>query len=202
MPTAYPVHLRADDELVDSARRGSLPAFGELVERHRAVVYRVAARMVGPDDADDVTQEAFLRAFHRLDRFRSDSPFRSWLLRIAHNAALDALERRRRAPLAGDEAADGDQAESAARAPSERTPADELEIDERRQRLELKLEGLRPSHRAVLVLRDLEGLPYDEIAELTEMPLGSVKARLHRARAELIQILRSNTYDWELPDER
>jgi RNA polymerase sigma-70 factor, ECF subfamily len=201
MPASLPVHLRPDDELVEVARRGSLPAFGELVERHRAVVYRVAVRMVGPDDADDVTQEAFLRAFHRLDRFRSDSPFRSWLLRIAHNAALDALERRRRAPSSSDEL-DADAADATAGALTDRTPADELEVSERRQRLELKLEGLRPTHRAVLVLRDLEGLPYDEIAALTEMPLGSVKARLHRARAELIQILRSNTYDWELPDER
>ena len=82
-----------------------------------------------------------------------------------------------------------------------RTPADELEAAERRGRLEAKLDLLRPTHRAVLVLRDLEGLAYDEIAELTDQPLGSVKGRLHRARHELIEVLRTNTYDWELPDE-
>jgi RNA polymerase sigma factor (sigma-70 family) len=91
-------------------------------------------------------------------------------------------------------------APSASGAP--KTPADELEESERRSRLELKLERLRPAHRAVLVLRDLEGLPYEEIADVTETPLGSVKGRLHRARSELIEILRTNTYDWELPDER
>lgn len=193
-----------DSNLVRRARGGDLAAFSELVERHRAVVYRVAARMVGADDADDVAQEAFLRAFHRLDRFRGDAPFLSWLLRIAHNAALDTLARRQRDPRPGEEPVGEDQPETAPvhASTSPKTPADALEESERRSRLEHKLERLRPTHRAVLVLRDLEGLPYDEIADVTETPLGSVKARLHRARAELIEILRTNTYDWELPDER
>jgi RNA polymerase sigma-70 factor (ECF subfamily) len=194
----------ADGDLVRRARGGDLAAFGELVERHRAVVYRIAARMVGRDDADDVAQEAFLRAFHRLDRFRGESPFGNWLMRIAHNAALDQLARRRRDPLPRDDADDrpGDGELVSTPALAAKTPADELEENERRARLETKLEALRPSHRSVLVLRDLEGLPYEEIAELTEMPLGSVKGRLHRARAELVEILRTNTYDWDLPYER
>jgi RNA polymerase sigma-70 factor (ECF subfamily) len=191
-----------DSNLVRRARGGDLTAFSALVERHRAVVYRVAARMVGADDADDVTQEAFLRAFHRLDRFRGDSPFHSWLLRIAHNAALDTLNRRQRDPLPHGETSDDDQPYRDAVSATSKTPADALEARERRTRLEHKLEGLKPAHRAVLVLRDLEGLPYDEIADVTETPLGSVKGRLHRARAELIEILRTNTYDWELPDDR
>jgi RNA polymerase sigma-70 factor, ECF subfamily len=191
-----------DSNLVRRARGGDLTAFSELVERHRAVVYRVAARMVGTDDADDVTQEAFLRAFHRLDRFRGDSPFLSWLLRIAHNAALDTLDRRQRDPLPLAETNDDDLPHPDTVSVSAKTPADALEASERRTRLEHKLEGLKPAHRAVLVLRDLEGLPYDEIANVTETPLGSVKGRLHRARAELIEILRTNTYDWDLPDER
>jgi RNA polymerase sigma-70 factor (ECF subfamily) len=193
-----------DSNLVRRARGGDLAAFSELVERHRAVVYRVAARMVGSDDAEDVTQEAFLRAFHRLDRFRGDAPFLSWLLRIAHNAALDTLGRRQRDPRPSEELQDDDQPEGTPvhASTAARTPADALEASERRSRLERKLERLRPAHRAVLVLRDLEGMPYDEIADVTETPLGSVKARLHRARAELIEILRTNTYDWELPDER
>jgi RNA polymerase sigma-70 factor (ECF subfamily) len=190
-----------DSELVRRARGGDVLAFGELVERHRALVYRVAARMVGPDDADDVAQEAFLRAYHRLGKFRGDAPFRAWLLRITHNAALDTLDRRQRDPIAS-ESASGEQVSDAVVPVDHKTPADELEIAERRARLESKLDGLRPSHRSVLVLRDLEGLAYDEIAALTETPLGSVKGRLHRARTELIEILRSNTYDWELPDER
>ena len=81
-------------------------------------------------------------------------------------------------------------------------PARSLEESERRSRLASKLEQLQPAHRSVLVLRDLEGFSYEEIAEVTDSPLGSVKGRLHRAREELITMLRRNTYDWELPDER
>jgi RNA polymerase sigma-70 factor (ECF subfamily) len=147
-----------------------------------------------------VTQEAFLRAFHRLDRFRGEAPFRAWLLRIAHHAALDTLERRRRHPAAAD--GDGQEAEADDGRTEPRTPADALEVSERRERLRRKLGLLRPAHRTVLVLRDLEGLSYDEIADLTDQPLGSVKGRLSRARNELIALLRANTYDWELPDER
>jgi RNA polymerase sigma-70 factor, ECF subfamily len=189
--------IELDDELVRQARAGKVSAFEALVERHRDVVFRVASRIVGPADAEDVTQDAFLRAFHRLGQFRGDSPFRSWVLRITHNVALNALERRRPTvdlPSGEDEEALVDEAE--------RTPAEQLEITERRERLARKLGEVRPVYRALLVLRDLEGLSYEEIAEVTEAPLGSVKGRLFRARRELIDVLRNNTYDWELPDER
>lgn len=170
-----------------------------LVERHQDVVLRVAARIVGDGDAADVAQDAFLRAFHRLDRFRGDAPFRSWLLRIAHNSALDMLARRRERPLDLQPEEELDSLVLAGEA--SRTPADRLEDSERRERLLTKLRSLSEQHRVVLVLRDLEGLSYDEIAGITDAPLGSVKGRLHRARKELIEILRANTYDWELPDD-
>lgn len=189
------VRMTSDEALVERTRAGDLSAFEALVERHRPVVFRVAARIVGDDEADDVAQDAFLRAFHRLSQFRGDAPFRSWLLRIAHNAALNTLERRRSVPL--DEPEEDRPPEPGTDRP--RTPADELELTERRQRLQVKLQLMQPTHRAVLVLRDLEGLSYEEIASVTESPLGSVKGRLHRARKELIDILRANTYDWDLP---
>jgi RNA polymerase sigma-70 factor (ECF subfamily) len=183
-----------DAPLVQGALSGDMGAFEELVERHHAVVHRIAARIVGREEADDVAQETFLRAFHRLDRFRGESAFRSWLLQIASNSALNAVRRRRPEPVADvPEEAEG---------PAHRGPVTQLEDRERRDRLELKLAQLRPEHRAVLVLRDLEGLPYEEIAQVTDTPMGSVKGRLHRARLELIDIMRNNSYDWELPDER
>ncbi len=150
----------------------------------------MATRIVGPDEAPDVCQEALLRAFHRLSRFRGTGSFRAWLLQITHNSAVDALQRRR------SETTDPSEFEDERDADPRRSPAARLE---RRERLESKLELLRPTHRAVLVLRDVEGLSYDEIAEITQTPLGSVKGRLHRARGELIDLLRANTYDWELP---
>lgn len=185
--------MASDEMLVERARSGDLASFEELVERYRDLIVRVATRIVGPTEAEDVTQDVFLRAFHRLGQFRGQAPFRAWLLRIAHNSALTAHQRKRDelepvGEVVADEVADPG-----------RRPAEELEVSERRDRLALKLREVQPTHRAVLVLRDLEGLSYEEIAEVTESPVGSVKGRLFRARRELIEILRRNTYDWELP---
>ena len=91
--------MDADGELVDRALAGDLSAFECLVERHRDVVFRVAARIVGREEAEDVSQDAFLRAFHRLSAFRGDAPFRVWLLRITRNAALNHQARRRAEPV-------------------------------------------------------------------------------------------------------
>ena len=182
-----------DDVLVARARHGDVGCFEQLVERYRDLVFRVAARVVGPDEASDVSQDAFLRAFNSLDRFAAEGSFKSWLLQITHNAAVSAATRRRAEPFDRSQAEDEDQASEA---PS---PAMALERRERIERMEGKIRLLRMEHRSVLVLRDVEGLSYQEVAEATEAPLGSVKGRLHRARAELIELLRNNTYDWELP---
>jgi RNA polymerase sigma-70 factor (ECF subfamily) len=192
---AAPARRPADYDAALAARAadGDLDAFEALVERHSDVVHRVARRFVGADDAEDVSQDAFLRAFHRLRGFRHDAPFRSWLLRITHNAALDHLARRRAEPV------DPAGIEGVRRRDGPRPPAEQLETRERIERLELKLQGLSAPHRTVLVLRDVEGLSYQEIAQVTDWPLGSVKGRLHRARREFIELLRANTYDWELP---
>jgi RNA polymerase sigma-70 factor (ECF subfamily) len=184
----------SDEALVDRARTGDLDAFGVLVERHRATVVRVAARLVGEHEAQDVAQDAFLRAYHRLSGFRRDASFRTWLLRITHNSAVDALARRGRAATESDQGLDETPETTGLGEPAAR-----LEQGERLRRLEGKLRLLRDEHRTVLVLRDVEGLSYEEIAAVTETPVGSVKGRLHRARAELIDFLRRNTYDWELP---
>jgi len=197
LATAAEAAVDPDDALVRETLAGDLAAFEALVDRHEAVVHRVAARVVGREEAEDVTQETFLRAYHRLHRFRGESAFRSWLLRIAHNTAVNAARRRVPDPVEVEH-----EGQAAAVAPAAREPVSVLEESERRDRLGLKLRELRPEHRAVLVLRDLEGLPYEEIATVTETPVGSVKGRLHRARREMIDIMRANTYDWELPDEQ
>jgi RNA polymerase sigma-70 factor (ECF subfamily) len=185
----------ADHAYVQATLRGDLRAFEALVERHRDVVVRVAARIAGRDEAEDVSQDAFLRAFHRLGRFRADASFRAWLLQITHNAAVDHIARRRPEPVETSEETADDAERTVARLPAER-----LESRERMARLERKLRGLSPDARAVLVLRDIEGLSYEEIAEITQAPLGTVKVRLFRARRDLIEMLRTNTYDWELPE--
>jgi RNA polymerase sigma-70 factor (ECF subfamily) len=189
-----PLPMESDESLIDRTLHGDLAAFEQLVERHRAIVFRVAARIVGPHDAEDVSQDSFLRAFHRLDQYRGTATFRTWLLQITQNTALNTLTRTRRRPTE----MGNDAPETPDRDPV-RQPVMELERREREQRLEHKLRTLRPEYRSLLVLRDLEGLSYNEISDVLEMPLGSVKGRLHRARDELIELLRNNTYDWELP---
>ncbi|MDO8189585.1 sigma-70 family RNA polymerase sigma factor [Conexibacter sp. JD483] len=179
--------------LVRLAQRGDLDAFERLVAEYRRPVHRVATRLVGADDAEDVTQDTFLRAFHSLAGFRGDASFRTWLLRIAYNTALNTLARRRTVPYAEPPEPRGD-------APGiPRTPAQQLESSERAERLLHKISLLRADYRAVIVMRDLEELSYEEIAGILDRPVGTVKTRLHRARSLMIEMLRSNTYDWELP---
>jgi RNA polymerase sigma-70 factor, ECF subfamily len=205
MPTTDPDRLAAleqdadeDAALVARMRGGDLDAFAELVERHRDVVVRVAARVVDAADADDVAQDAFLRAFHRVGHLRADGSFRAWLLAITGRVALDHRARRKtelHIPTAFEEG-------PASQLPSRtRLPADALESRERIERLEGKLSLMDDDRRLVLVLRDVEGFSYEEIAQVAGVPLGTVKTRIHRARNDLIGMLRANTYDWELPDE-
>jgi RNA polymerase sigma-70 factor (ECF subfamily) len=185
-----------DQRFVRAALGGDLRAFERLVERHQDLVFRVTVRLVGSDqEAEDVTQETFLRAFHRLDRYRGEAPFRSWLLRIAHNTAVTYVTSKR---AQSQSSLDG-LPEDLTSAEHRGGPAEQLERSERLRRLDTKIKALSPGHRTVLVLRDIEGLSYDEIARVTDSPLGSVKARLYRAREEFIDVLRHNTYDWDLP---
>ena len=181
-----------DAELVQRATRGELSAFEHLVDRHRPVVIRVAARIVGSDEAEDVSQDAFLRAFHRLGHFRGDAPFRSWLLRITHNAALDHLARRR---AGAGRPRDARQLRAEHGATAGRPPGSA------RADRAARTQAARPRPAAPRRPRAARrrGLTYEEIADITDTPLGSVKGRLHRARREFIEMLRANTYDWELP---
>ena len=185
----------SDEQLAARSQAGDMRAFEALVARHRDVVHRVASRIAGEDEADDVTQDTFLRAYHRLGRYRGEGTFRAWLLRIAHNTAVTATERRTIGAVALADLTGESESEPL-------TPAEQLEAAERRRRLSTKVRGLSPQHRTVLVLRDVEGFSYEEIAEVTSAPVGSVKARLHRARREMIDMLQRNAYDWELPRGR
>jgi len=128
-----------DDQLVALAVAGDIRAFERLVERHRDTVYRVAARVAGEDDADDVVQDTFLRAYHRLDRFRGDGAFRAWVLQIAHNTALSTAGRQPVGAVSLSELEDEPAAAPAG------TPADQVEGRERRRRLDVKVKGLSPS---------------------------------------------------------
>ena len=171
-----------------------VPTWDQIVERHSDRVFRLAYRLTGNrHDAEDLTQEVFVRVFRSLSTY-SPGTFEGWLHRITTNLFLDQARRKQR--IRFDALSD----EREGRLPSaELSPADEYADRTFDDDIERALATLPPDFRAAVVLCDVEGLSYEEIGEITEMPLGSVKGRLHRARSEFIDVLRNNTYDWELP---
>ena len=168
--------------LLQAAQAGDGRAFAELVRRYQRAIYAVAyGFMRSPADADDVAQETFVRAYRALGRFRVGEPLYPWLARIATNAALSQLRSRRRKPEtpleplleAGRQWSAGDD------------PAERAAEAERARHLKEAMAELTPEHQAVLVLRVVEDLSYDEIARTLGVPAGTVMSRLSRARAEL-----------------
>ncbi|NPV69284.1 MAG: sigma-70 family RNA polymerase sigma factor [Firmicutes bacterium] len=177
-----------EDNLIAKARSGSVAAFEQLVYAYEKRVYNLALRMMGnPDDASDVAQEAFLRAYSSLREFRGDSSFSTWLYRIVSNICLDELRRRKRQRVSYlDEPIEGEDGEMtrqvAAPAPGPEEVIEEAEVRELVQR---GIALLPEDHRIIVVLRDLQGLSYEEISQTLGLNLGTVKSRLNRARAAL-----------------
>jgi RNA polymerase sigma-70 factor (ECF subfamily) len=180
-----------DDEtvLIAQARRGSLDAFNRLVLTHQDRVFNLAYRLMGDNQsASDVTQEVFITAFRRLSTFRGGS-FRAWLLRIATNRCYDELRRNRRNPTTALDGEDPDQ--EPLQLPDIRLTPEETAIQRELQRaIQICINALGADQRLVLVLSDIEGLSYEEIAAQTGSQLGTVKSRLSRARAGVRDCLR------------
>jgi RNA polymerase sigma-70 factor (ECF subfamily) len=167
-----------DAELVARASGGDDRAFAELVRRHERRIYNLAYRMLGrEEDARDATQDTFLSCYRRLSSFRGDAAFTTWLHRIAVNASYDILRRRKGTTLALEELPEP---------PPEPDHGDRTAtaVDVQRALLQISVE-----YRAVLVLCDIQGRAYDDVAEILDIPLGTVKSRVHRGRVALGRIL-------------
>lgn len=187
-----------DEELVASALNGDLAAFNRLVERYQRLVFAVCLRLLrDPGLAEDVTQEAFVRAYSALDQFQGGA-FRPWLLRIATNRAYDVLRYHHRRPS---ESLEAQVVEQEPRWSVESPPDDPEDFAGRAElsrRLEAALAALPEDQRLVVLLHDVHGYQYEEIARITDVSLGTVKSRLSRARARLRDILRSDDRSREL----
>jgi RNA polymerase sigma-70 factor, ECF subfamily len=185
--------VNADDRrLIAECLQGRREAFGELVRRYQDRLYNAVYRVVdNPEDAYDVVQDAFLNAYQSLNSFKGDSEFFTWLYRIAFNTAI-SLKRKKRVLLS----LDGSRREEPIGEPIDGSelsqPGSGLERTEGEARLQKALSRLSAEHRAVLVLKDLEGQRYEDIAVILDVPIGTVRSRLHRARFELREILESN----------
>ncbi len=174
-----------DAALLASARTCDAGAFNELVRLHQSMAYNVALRILGDRDAaSDATQDAFLAAFRTIDTLRADS-FRPWLLRIVTNACYDQLRRRRRRPSELLDDLDVDEDIVSRLRDTAEQPDEVVERRELNQVLEEGIQRLPSGMRAVLVLADVQGLKYEEIAEVTGLAVGTVKSRLSRGRALL-----------------
>ena len=181
-----------EDLLVQRCKRGEAGAFDELVRLYEKKVYNLAFRLSGNrDDAYDLAQEAFLRVYNAVRDFRGQSSFSTWLYRVVTNVCLDQLRSRARHPVTSlDEPLSTEKGEL----PRQITD-DGLDPEEEIERLELKaavqkgIDSLKGEYRTIIVLRDIQDLPYEDIADILNLSLGTVKSRLNRARLALRGIL-------------
>jgi len=182
-----------DLSLVRACRAGQTEAFGELVRRHQARLYPTVLRLLGShEDAQDALQDAFIRGFEKLDQYQGDSSFHTWIYRIAVNMALSRLRQRRsRSVLRLWGARHDPPMFDVPDESPESDPARSVERAERETRIAAALNTLGEDQRAVVVLKDFDGRRYEEIAEILKIPVGTVRSRLHRARAQLRDQLQS-----------
>jgi RNA polymerase sigma-70 factor (ECF subfamily) len=177
--------------LVADALTGSQDAYQDLLERYQRPVFGLVLRIVRDRGlAEDLAQESFLKAFRALASFQRDRKFSSWLFKIAHNTAIDHVRRRGldTVPLESPEQEGPDLLDSLA-GPELQSPETGLRRGDLAAALEAAARRLRPEYRTVMELRFREGLAYDEIAEVTGLPMGTVKTHIHRARKAMVESL-------------
>ncbi len=177
-------------KIIRAVLDGNVNAFEDLVTEYQKQVYHITLKMTGnEEDAFDLSQETFLKAYRSLSTFRGEAGFGSWLYRMAANLSIDFLRRRKR----GGQIVSLD-AEEGERRPAEipdlsREPQNALERKELREKVRAGLQRLPHEQRLILTLRDVEGFSYQEISDTLKIELGTVKSRIYRARAHLARIL-------------
>lgn len=180
-----------DQEVVLLARAGREVAYRELVRRYERPVFALVYRMVRDRElAEDLAQETFVKALNAIESYRPEFKFSSWIFKIANNAAIDHLRRRELDTLSLDgsphaETPEAMQATALQIGARQESPLDAVEAKELGGAIEAAIGGLRPEYRSCILLRHVEGRAYEEIAEILDLPLGTVKTYIHRARNEL-----------------
>ncbi|MFQ3549140.1 MAG: sigma-70 family RNA polymerase sigma factor [Armatimonadota bacterium] len=182
-----------DQNIVERVHQGDLDSFSEIVKKYQDRIYSTVLNYVGnPEDALDVTQDAFVKAYTRLDSFNKDSAFYTWLYRIAINTAIDFLRKRKSRPAISlsDEKFTESGFEPEAK-DNYSDPVRTLYSNEQMRELRYGLTKLSEKLRSVIILHDIQGMSQDEVAEILKIPVGTVKSRVSRARNTLKDILRS-----------
>ena len=177
-----------ENHLIQLVREGDLSAWGELIQIHQDRLYNSIVRVVGhPDRARDVVQDAFIQAIEKISRFDGKSQYFTWLYRIAFNRAM-SMYRKHKSEVSLEVARENAGDETMADAQDQ--PEDRILRSELVEEVHQALEQLSAEHRAVIVLREIEGCEYEQMAEILEISLGTVRSRLHRARSEMRRLLR------------
>ena len=177
-----------DRELVIRCQRNEPRAFDELVARHQDRIFTAVTRFCGnAEDAADVVQRAFINAFRKIQEFKGDSAFSTWIYRIAFNQAISFRRENRRTMVSLQATEDDKSVEPAV----ESNPTEKLEGEETQKKVQQALDQLEEGDRQIILLKDLQGHSYDEIAGIMQIPKGTVRSRLHRARLELKSKLKS-----------
>ena len=178
-------------QLIERVRSGERDAFEPLVLEHQKKIYNLTLRMTGnSEDAYDLSQEAFLKAFRSLGDFRGDSSFGSWLYRLASNLCIDFLRKEKKRNTLSTEYLDDDGDARSLEVPDTRfEPQTRLEHEALREAIERGLSALSPEHRHILIMREISGMSYEEIGKVLELEEGTVKSRIFRARSRLAKYL-------------
>jgi len=185
----------ADADVVAWAQEGHESAFRELIRRYQRPVFSLIYRMVRDrETAEDLAQETFVKVLNAIDTYRPEHKFSSWIFKIANNTAIDQLRRKELDTLSLEGAPDAVTPERQAATALQigsggESPLEEIEARELGAQIEAAIGKLRPEYRACIILRHVEGRPYEEIAEILGLPLGTVKTYIHRARGELRDLL-------------
>lgn len=184
-----------EKDLIAKAKQGDMQAFEALILKHEKIVYNVALRMMDhSEDAKDISQEVFLKAYRNIKNFDERAAFSTWLYRITYNTCIDEMRKRKgKQSYSLEEEMENEEGSMQRQIADEgETPEESILREEQKSEIIQALESLSAEHKAAIILRDIKGLSYEEIAEILDLSLGTVKSRISRARNQLkSEILKS-----------
>ena len=180
-----------DNQLIAKTIAGEQEAFGQLIHKYQPRLFNAMVHFLrNQAEAEDVVQDAFVLALTKLESFKGNSQFYTWLYRIAHNAAISKL-RKKRPTMSLDHGTGDEQSPGFAVPDQGERPGERMEKDEQIQCLMDAMERLSDEHRSILILREMEGMDYEAIAGVLQLPVGTVRSRLHRARGCLREMMKT-----------
>jgi RNA polymerase sigma-70 factor, ECF subfamily len=196
-----------EDIVVRNAQNGDIEAFEAIVDRYQKMIYNLSYKMLGnPDDADEASQEIFIRIYRSIRKFKFDSKFSTWIYRIATNLCLDLIRSSKTGTVHIEKPIETDEGEMVREIPDEGISLEDTVLrSEKTEIVRKAVVKLQPGYKTVLILRDIQGHSYMEIAEILDLPEGTVKSRINRGRQELKRILMNDTElfsDYSVKTER